>query len=586
MSFSESGDAMSEDNPHELVRNAIREHDKARVAELLENSEVAEDLDSLLWIAAINDSLDIVKLLVERGARDLSNALVSAPSIEMMRYLVDAGASINSGEAPFERCECLEMPDHGSLEHVRFLLEQGAILNTRTVTSVECSALSISAKSGDLEAVKYLLEQGAVLNSTDCGVTRCQALESAAYNGHLEVVKYLVEQGAEINSTSAGITRSNAAYNALSDNHVEVARYLLEKGAIIYDDVRNDEDASDETKAFLESIPLKSHSTSGNQRFMNARSPEEIPYLAATANHLLDHEKRGNYAKWLEAKGDPRAKFLREFAAACQSLEFEDFPSTDGVSDEWLGLIGYPVFLLAALVDDEDASQTLLESARPALKMDTTPCDDDAIPVGATKIGGRPDLPPGVRWPTFGDCTSSYNSTPEGDDPCGFVGQFNCEQLSKTLVAGRIPDQGLISVFLYSDVCLAVDGLRVMYHRDVTSLERCEPPEELVEGNQIRPAQSVQFREVLDLSDKASEVLDDVEGEALENIVNDHCRHGCDLLGFFHAYNGGDEFTGTETEHFLSIQPEDNWKIHIKLPASDLKNGNFDAAQLVWIDYD
>lgn len=42
----------------------------------------------------------------------------------------------------------------------------------------------------------------------------------------------------------------------------------------------------------------------------------------------------------------------------------------------------------------------LLEQARPALVLATTVREEDAIPLGASKIGGRPDLPRGMAWPT------------------------------------------------------------------------------------------------------------------------------------------------------------------------------------------
>lgn len=41
----------------------------------------------------------------------------------------------------------------------------------------------------------------------------------------------------------------------------------------------------------------------------------------------------------------------------------------------------------------------LLSSTRPALMLATELADEDTIPTGATKIGGRPDLPAGMGWP-------------------------------------------------------------------------------------------------------------------------------------------------------------------------------------------
>lgn len=42
----------------------------------------------------------------------------------------------------------------------------------------------------------------------------------------------------------------------------------------------------------------------------------------------------------------------------------------------------------------------LVAQARPALVLATSAADEDAIPLGATKIGGSPDLRPGMAWPT------------------------------------------------------------------------------------------------------------------------------------------------------------------------------------------
>jgi hypothetical protein len=41
----------------------------------------------------------------------------------------------------------------------------------------------------------------------------------------------------------------------------------------------------------------------------------------------------------------------------------------------------------------------LLDRSRPALALGTEPAAEDGIPIGATKLGGRPDLPAGMAWP-------------------------------------------------------------------------------------------------------------------------------------------------------------------------------------------
>ena len=44
----------------------------------------------------------------------------------------------------------------------------------------------------------------------------------------------------------------------------------------------------------------------------------------------------------------------------------------------------------------------LMALAQPSVALQSKSASDDDIPVGASKIGGGPDLPPGVAWPTRG----------------------------------------------------------------------------------------------------------------------------------------------------------------------------------------
>lgn len=46
-----------------------------------------------------------------------------------------------------------------------------------------------------------------------------------------------------------------------------------------------------------------------------------------------------------------------------------------------------------------DAVTRVIIAARPALMFAATPTADNLIPIGATKVGGRPDLPAGMAWP-------------------------------------------------------------------------------------------------------------------------------------------------------------------------------------------
>lgn len=59
--------------------------------------------------------------------------------------------------------------------------------------------------------------------------------------------------------------------------------------------------------------------------------------------------------------------------------------------------------LAASLVRTKLAARSvegIMASSRPAIMLAATPVDgEDAAPIGATRMGGRPDLPPGMAWP-------------------------------------------------------------------------------------------------------------------------------------------------------------------------------------------
>jgi uncharacterized protein YwqG len=75
--------------------------------------------------------------------------------------------------------------------------------------------------------------------------------------------------------------------------------------------------------------------------------------------------------------------------------------------------------------------------ALPSLRLIAAPTTDTAIPVGASRLGGLPDLPPEQEWP----------ATPDGA-PMSFVGQIRLQD-TRTLDAGAeaLPAAGLLSFF-------------------------------------------------------------------------------------------------------------------------------------------
>jgi uncharacterized protein YwqG len=74
---------------------------------------------------------------------------------------------------------------------------------------------------------------------------------------------------------------------------------------------------------------------------------------------------------------------------------------------------------------------------RPAVLLRTRKSSEAKIPLGATKIGGRPDLPVKAEWPVYRD-----------GKPLAFLAQINLTEIAKrgTPIKG-LPSKGLLSVF-------------------------------------------------------------------------------------------------------------------------------------------
>lgn len=54
----------------------------------------------------------------------------------------------------------------------------------------------------------------------------------------------------------------------------------------------------------------------------------------------------------------------------------------------------------------------LIALLRPAIALSATRANDAEIPLGASKFGGAPDVPPGFEWPMW------------NDKPLGFLAQI------------------------------------------------------------------------------------------------------------------------------------------------------------------
>ena len=104
--------------------------------------------------------------------------------------------------------------------------------------------------------------------------------------------------------------------------------------------------------------------------------------------------------------------------------------------------------------------------------------------LGATRFGGKPDVPPDFVWPTYEG--ESYDHVVK-NRPLTFLAQFNCEELAQFDKEHLLPDHGLLSFFYETDTqCWGYDPkdtgcARVYWFEDMSALSAANFPADMEE---------------------------------------------------------------------------------------------------------
>ncbi len=146
-------------------------------------------------------------------------------------------------------------------------------------------------------------------------------------------------------------------------------------------------------------------------------------------------------------------------------------------------------------------TETIAALTKPALKLSKT--DGQYLPVGASRFGGLPDLPPDFSW---------WRSQ---DQPLSFLAQLNCADLQSFPVAQVLPQAGLLSFFY--DVINQPwggdrgdrDGFAVMYTPPTTALVPAEmPTDAAIDQGWLLPTFGITFTEILSIPHYEAPELD------------------------------------------------------------------------------
>lgn len=319
----------------------------------------------------------------------------------------------------------------------------------------------------------------------------------------------------------------------------------------------------------------------------------EGEWLSAVVANLADDHTKLVYADWLQEQGDnDRAAFLRAFVAASRTMKASDFPEPrEEYGEEWLELIGFRLLERAAREGFPELKGPMLKLARPALRMKKEPMPAADLPAGASKIGGRPDLPVGYAWPKGEECKAIYNDDTEGVERlAGFLGQINFAEIAHTQAMRDLPKNGLLSFFSFQeDDDPDTIGVQVVYFPDSTGFVPTEPPNELTAGNEELPLQRLMFEETLDLPETDGpwkEELQPHPGVDYSDVFEYFRRLNFNnFLGYARATGNGDRTPSKAYRHLILLK--NSWcRLHLQLRHTDLLVSDFDKVELVYVNFD
>ena len=237
-------------------------------------------------------------------------------------------------------------------------------------------------------------------------------------------------------------------------------------------------------------------------------------------------------------------------------------------------------------------SNELLMLAKMSIRFTTTKSNDTEMPVGASKIGGYPDLPPNYPFPKWKEV------------PLAFLAQINLADISDFNAASELPSSGLLS-FFYSATQETwgydpadIGSWRVCYFDNLNTLQRVEPPNDFPEEGHYLPCSLSFFEELtiptwdsalierLNFTDNEMNAYIDLPTNSDDNLINRILGYPNSIQGDMQlecqlVSNGlycGDE-TGYKDPRRIELEPDSiNWKLLFQLDSEE------ENAHMFWGD--
>lgn len=160
--------------------------------------------------------------------------------------------------------------------------------------------------------------------------------------------------------------------------------------------------------------------------------------------------------------------------------------------------------LMKGVVDNMSLESLLEPMQKSSIKIAYNVNYDGESPIGSSKIGGKPDLPPDFEW--FYYKGESYDGSVE-NRPLSFIAQINCEEVREYDKDSLLPSKGIL--YFFYELATMTWGFdpkdkgsaKVYYFSgDISDISRTEFPSDLLDEYKI-PEMSISFSSAKELPD-------------------------------------------------------------------------------------
>lgn len=192
--------------PQDPFLRAVQQGETAVVESLLQTGTKSPiELDDALAVAVEHDRVDIVRLLLSKGASVNAVSKGGSPvfdlalrrgQISIIRVLLAYGADVNRMDPEFWHPTALHKAvEAGNFEIVKLLLDNGASIDVAEST-LNYTPLTMAVEGNNLEMAKLLIERGADVN-TKANMGPRSLLNRAGAKGNNAMVRLLMQAGAQ-----------------------------------------------------------------------------------------------------------------------------------------------------------------------------------------------------------------------------------------------------------------------------------------------------------------------------------------------------------------------------------------------------